>query len=512
MEKWQNMSLVEGFRHYLILACIGYISGIAVAYFSEPSILFYTLIYFVVLSILLFIKLVICIARKIKFSKIMALTLLFIIPFVAGSLHLTLRNINTLNKLHILENDNALYIAKITSVPQKTSYDTLTTDAFIFKITNNEQSEDVNINIHLFFKNNSYSEIKFGDTVKFYAAYTPRESEYSIYQKSRNQVATFYVGKCVKENNIKAPFKLSLFLSDTGVFIRDKALTAIDSIYSYNPESSAVVKAILTGDKTDFSDNLYNAFSDAGFLHVAAISGMHVSILFAVLSVLLLLLRLNRKILTVISVFIILLFCSASLFTHSVLRASIMLILSVSSMHLNREYDSLTALFFSALIILIIYPYALFTSGFLLSFGATLGIIIFYRPLSRCLRKIFIPDAIPLSVSAFLGTAPFTLLFFDKLSFWSVITNLWIVPLVYIVFCIGMFSSLFYYVYPPVTYMLRYLCEPCIYIIIKTARIFSNLKFGIISPDYTPWCFYAYYTAFFFLLIYFIKRKNNVRP
>ena len=111
-----------------------------------------------------------------------------------------------------------------------------------------------------------------------------------------------------------------------------------------------------------------------------------------------------------------------------------------------------------------------------------------------------------------LGTAPFTLLFFDKLSFWSVITNLWIVPLVYIVFCIGMFSSLFYYIYPPVTYMLRYLCEPCIYIIIKTARVFSNLKFGIISPDYTPWCFYAYYTAFFFLLIHFIKRKNNVRP
>jgi len=509
------MSFIDNFRHYLVLTSIGYISGLLLIKFSEPVFTFYIIIFLIIFLNVIIIKLIIYLKKRKHFPKIMSLSLLFIIPLITGSIRLYLWNNESLKILHTLEYDNAIYTCKITSIPERTSNNTYMTNALLFKIRNNANEKEVNMNIRLFFNETSFESISLGDTIKFYTQYHPKINNYAIYQKGRNQVATLSANRCIKVHDADVPFNAAAFISVIGVNIQNLVLTAIDKIYSYNPESAAVIKAILTGNKSGFSNYLYDAFKDSGFLHVAAISGMHVSILFSILSVFLLNIRINKKLSILVSAAIIILFSSVASFTPSVLRAAIMLILSNFSILVNKEYDSLTALFFSALIILIIYPFALFTSGFLLSFGATLGLIVFYKHFSKGLKKLFgkfssilMTDSIAISISAFLGTAPFSLLFFGDLSLWSLVTNIWIVPLVYIVFCLGLISCVFYYIYPPVAFVLRFLNEPCTYIIIKTAKIFSDFKFIVISPDYIPWCFYIFYSGLFFILVYLLKKQR----
>ena len=506
------MKAIENFRHYLVLFSIGFIAGIIGAYLLDPIVSAFILIFLAVFALVLIARLTVCVATKRKYPKIMTLSLLFILPLIAGVLRLSFWNNNALKVLYNLKDNNALYTCRITSVPEESAYSTMLATARVFKITNDSKTMDVSFDIQLAYKNTSYDNIGFGDTVKFYAAWVPENDSFSLYRKSKNQAASFYVGKCIKVTGENAPKNL---FSDLGVILRDKILKAADKVYSYNPESAAVVKAVLTGDKSDFSDSLYDAFADAGFLHVAAISGTHVSILFSFLSVLLLNLRINRKAVVLICTVIIMIFSSVAAFTPSVLRASIMLILSTLSVILNKEYDSLTALFFSALVILLIYPYALFTPGFLLSFGATLGIVLFYTRFSNGLRKLFgkpfksLTESLALSAAAFLGTAPFTLAAFGSLSLWSLVTNIWIVPLVYVIFCLGFLTCILFYIFPPAAFVLRFLSEPCIYVMLKTAKVFSGLRFGIITPDFVPWCFYAYYASFIFILIYMLRNSQK---
>lgn len=508
------MSFTKNFRHYLVLITIGYISGLIFARYTEPIFAFYSIIFSTVLNLVLIIKIIFNLFKFRIFKKPSVLMLIFLIPFILGYTNHFFWNNKGLYQFSLLEYDYAGYVARINSYPEEISYNTLVSDATIYKIINNSEVEDANINIRLFLKSTDMEPVSLGDTIKFYTKYIPQDNEYTIYQKGKNQIASLSTSRYLKTDEYPVPPYAYNIFSDFGQKIRAYILNSIDKVYGYNLESAAIVKAILTGHKNDLSDNLYNAFADAGFLHVAAISGTHVSILFTFLSFFLFTLRINKKLTTLITAIIIMVFSSVAAFTPSVIRASIMLILSMFAMYLNREYDPLTALFFSALVILIKYPYALYTSGFLLSFGAALGIIIYYRYFSKIFKKLFgkfttvlFTDSIAVSISAFLGTAPFTLFFFKSLSLWSLITNIWIVPMVLVIFCLGILSSITYYIYPPIAFdIIRYLNEPFILFMIKTAKTFSSFKIGIYSPAFVPWCIYLYYIVFIFLLYYYLKK------
>ena len=75
---------------------------------------------------------------------------------------------------------------------------------------------------------------------------------------------------------------------------------------------------------------------------------------------------------------VILLFSSIVGFTPSVIRAGLMLSISLIAFLFKKDYDSLTSLFVSGLIMLLVNPYTLFNIGFILSFFATYSIIVLY--------------------------------------------------------------------------------------------------------------------------------------
>ncbi len=147
------------------------------------------------------------------------------------------------------------------------------------------------------------------------------------------------------------------------------------------PSSYGLVKAMVLARRDDLSADLLNAYIQSGAVHVLAVSGLHVGILFLLLSKLLGGLRKKRwgrwGYLGLILLFLTFYALITGL-SPSVLRASLMCFTFALSQTFSRRHDGVNTLAISAFIILLFDPMALFAVGFQLSYAAVLGILLFY--------------------------------------------------------------------------------------------------------------------------------------
>ena len=183
----------------------------------------------------------------------------------------------------------------------------------------------------------------------------------------------------------------------------------------FDDETAAFMKALLTGDRSGFDYRTKNALSLAGVSHVVAISGMHVSILLA-----LVMLGLpDRRLAAVVGIPLILFYAVLTGASPSVIRASVMQILLLLAPLLGREEDTPTSLAAAMLLILLINPWAIADLSFQLSFAAMAGLLLFgkriYNAMDLKTQQIAMPrwlrgfcKAVQLSVSTTLGAMVFT--------------------------------------------------------------------------------------------------------
>ena len=150
---------------------------------------------------------------------------------------------------------------------------------------------------------------------------------------------------------------------------------------------SAMVKALILGDKSEISTEIQDDFKKLGTSHLLAISGLHLSII--VMSFYQFLTRLRSSLLlsAILSSLLALFYLTVSGFPLSLLRAAQMMIVFFFARCIRRENDSLTALFIAGFVLAVISPWSLFNLGFILSFLATLGILIFVFPTTEKYRK-----------------------------------------------------------------------------------------------------------------------------
>ncbi len=348
--------------------------------------------------------------------------------------------------------------------------------------------------------------------------------DYYTHLRGRN---IFYIGKTGNANKItlEKPFHPITFVKDIGNFIKNKTVTASDSIVFDNINHAAILKGILAGDKSGFSDKLYDSFSNAGLSHIVAISGMHLSILFSVLSLLFFKIRTNKKAAYLISIPIIVVFVAAAQFTPSVCRGAVMMLVMIFSVLTNLRYTPINALFLSIIIITMVAPYAVFSQSLILSFGATLGILVYFGYLNNLLKD-FIPvsktnkkaiyckeafcSSVSISIAAFLGTVYFSALFFGRISWIQFFTNLWVIPIVTLTFCMGFLACGLYYIVPRfATAVFYYPLKICLEIILSTAETFGKDCFSIKvnSQTMSPVTFVVYIGVA--LIIYFILKYIN---
>ena len=195
----------------------------------------------------------------------------------------------------------------------------------------------------------------------------------------------------------------------------------------------AVVAAMTLGDKSSLSRHTKDLYATAGASHVLALSGLHLGIIYAILT---LLMGGGRRwrwlaqgiILTAIWTYVVLVGMPAS-----VIRSATMLTICSVCLVLQRQQASVNTLAFAAIVMLLANPLNLWDVGFQMSFMAVLAIMVYYRsiyyllPLRHRLTR-WAWGMASVSIAAQLGTAPLVMYYFGRFSSYFLLTNFIVIP------------------------------------------------------------------------------------
>ena len=145
-------------------------------------------------------------------------------------------------------------------------------------------------------------------------------------------------------------------------------------------------KALLLGDTTGLDYQTDTALKISGVRHVVAVSGLHISILFGLISTL----TFRKRYLTaLLGLPVLALFTAVAGFTPSVVRACIMMALMMLATLLEKEYDGPTALAFAVLVLLAVNPLAVTSVSLQLSAASVAGIFLFRERLHNWMMPFF---------------------------------------------------------------------------------------------------------------------------
>lgn len=216
--------------------------------------------------------------------------------------------------------------------------------------------------------------------------------------------------------------------------IRTALQEAIDS--HIGTPQSALASGILLGGSDGIPEDVKTAFRDAGVYHLLSVSGLHMATVAQCMVLLLSLLPIPRRLRYAAAFAGIVLFMGVAGFVPAVVRSGLMYLLLLAGHFFSRRADSLNSLGLATLALCAASPYAAADVGLLLSFSATLGILLcaprFTRflqrhgPRARVLNRLAAAacGVVATSLAAALFTLPVCLLVFDTVSLISPLTNL----------------------------------------------------------------------------------------
>ena len=222
---------------------------------------------------------------------------------------------------------------------------------------------------------------------------------------------------------------------------------AVATIRARLPESSAALLAgLLLGERSALPRETDEAFRRAGVYHVLAVSGFNVALLASSVFFSLSLLGMPRRGTAIAAGLVLVGFAFVVGAQPSVLRATVMGLLLLVSVLIERESQVLNALALAALILLAWRPGDLWEPGFQLSYAATAGIVYLAPPLSAWLKERGWPHwlavAVAVSAGAQAAVTPIMLAHFNQLSLVGIAANLLVVPLAGAATTLGMMALL----------------------------------------------------------------------
>jgi len=298
------------------------------------------------------------------------------------------------------------------------------------------------------------TDVNFGDTIIGFTELThpagPR-FEGGFDQAMRLRQQDIYVSGHFRRFDIVEYATADFSLTGMGVAVRGSIIRAIDENFSgifgrFYPDNevAGVVTSIMVGDRSNVSDQIQRDFSRAGIGQILAVSGMHVGILFTILSFLLIKFRVRKVLAHLVAILVLLLFMSVALYTPSVTRATIMMVIFLLAYIFQKEPDQQTSLGLAAIVILVLNPYSVMSASFWLSFSAVAGILVFYQPFNESLQNLshrisrksrvkihkYFPESLALSAATWLSTVFLFAGFFNMITFAGFLTNLIAMPIV----------------------------------------------------------------------------------
>lgn len=224
----------------------------------------------------------------------------------------------------------------------------------------------------------------------------------------------------------------------------EKLCSDNNGIFSIINNKNGIIGTIILGDKTDLDSDIKELYSVSGIAHILAISGLHIS--FIGMAIYRLLRRRFRFLFSAaVSIPVVLSFGIMSGFGISTIRAIIMFILKIIGEVLGRKYDAITAISLAGLVLLVQNPFVVCNSGFQMSFGAIIAIVLILPIVEEILNtdnKIIKVLSVNFTISLVMN--PILAWNYYELPTFSFLLNIVVVPLMSVVIVssiVGIFCS-----------------------------------------------------------------------
>jgi competence protein ComEC len=303
--------------------------------------------------------------------------------------------------------------------------------------------------------------------------------------------------------NVRREYVNSVFQAAT--IVRDEARSLYEK--TLPPNASSLLMGIVFGAKEHFPDEFLQDLRTVGVLHVIAASGMNVTFVAGALMYILGYL-LRRQFALLVGIAGITFYVFLVGFQPSIVRAAIMAILAFSASLLGKQTYAVYAVFLTAFVMLLWQPSWLFDVGFQLSFLATLGILLFNKPLGFLGKFGVLRESLTTTFAAQVTTLPVLLGTFGSIGMLSLVVNavvLWTVP---ILMTLGSLAVISGFIFKPLAQGLLYVSLPFLFFFEAVVSFFGGieLNFTIENP---PWEMGVGYYLVLGALLLFMRRKET---
>ena len=524
----------------IVTISIGYIIGILMGLYFNKSIVLFYLIVFIIYLIHKVIKRkskknkfnFLSIKRYLRYLKLI-LTKKVILTIIITSTISNLITIHLNNKYDAIYNElnnEIKIIATICSNKKEKQYKNIY-KIKIEKINNNIKYK----NIYLFLNTPKNINLEFGDKIQFEGEYIKpsgqrnyRGFDYKKYLKTLNVTGTVKAKeiKVLKKNNLNIVRNVS-----NQIFLKIKQ--NIESTYK-NKESSLIL-GIMLGYTDNIENEIKEEFSSNNISHILAISGMHISYIIIGISTLFNKFLGKRKT-RILTIFLLIIYVLVTGFFPSIIRAEIMGIMLLLSFFIYRKSDIWTNISLSLLCILITNPFLILNTGLILSYGGTIGIIIFQKNVLELLQQIKIKkklksrmevlktnskkskfiintkdkilEMISVTISAQIVLMPIIMILFNKIGFSFIFINLLITFIIGPVVILGFIQIITSFLFFNLGKFISYFLNPLINILLLISKLGSKLPLTKIYVSTPQIYILVVYYFLIFILNYLFKIYN----
>lgn len=305
--------------------------------------------------------------------------------------------------------------------------------------------------------------------------------QYSLFQGFTHQINLSANDFEILSTEKKNSFRQFIFNS------RNRVVKTLQQFIKGEKEQG-LAEALLIGYKDDLDKNLVQSYTNTGVVHIIAISGMHLALIYGLLLILTGSLKRKKQLKWVRIVFIL---SALWLFTllagaqASVVRSAVMFTCIAFGEALSKRTSIYNTLALSAFLLLIYNPFWLWDVGFQLSYAAVLSIVIFYKPVYNWFyipnKSIdFLWKTMAISIAAQILTTPISLYHFHQFPVLFLLTNIVAVPLSGIILFGEIFICVFSWL-APVAKLFGWVTERFIYWMNTYIQRIETISFSLWS-------------------------------
>jgi len=319
----------------------------------------------------------------------------------------------------------------------------------------------------------------------------PKSFDYRTYLARQDIYKIGYIQKEDLRKIGEAPF---LNFKNWAYQIRNWSIDRCTRLLGEN-ELADVASGLIFGYRDKIDANTQRAFVNTGSVHLLAVSGMHVVLIYSNVVLLLGLLQIRKlvgkKNVPILALVFLWVFTFVAGLAASIVRATLMITIMVVGKYFGRQGINMNTVCAVAVIMLIYDPNVLYDVGFQLSFAAVVGILTFQQPVKQyfpewlLLRNGF-SNMISVTIAAQLTTLPLILYYFHQFPVYFILSGIIAVFLADWVIKIGLAVILISIISSKIAVYFSLLWQMSVWSLLKSIEWIDCIPHGLISAIYFP--------------------------